>query len=333
MTAAAIARIDALLAIARRIADPSDRLGQEARARLALTTGLSPAGVELVLTEHLEVAPTDAELEQLLGKATPAERCHVVLAANVCTAPLRAIAWALAGSPQVKVKPSRRDPVLAELLVHGLHSPDVQLVTEIVPGPNDAVHVYGSDETIDTIRAELPGSVRFSGHGTGIGIAIGDDAEAIADDLVPFDGKGCLSPRLVLTDADPRPLARALHEALERRGDTIPRGQLSAADRAALARSRRTFAAVGDVDEGPHHAVFTDEDARAPMLAPALRATVVARPADVTAYVTAIARHVAAIGGADGPLLNAVVSLCPRARRSPLGHMQKPPLDGPVDLR
>jgi hypothetical protein len=36
---------------------------------------------------------------------------------------------------------------------------------------------------------------------------------------------------------------------------------------------------------------------------------------------------------ADGDLARAVRALAPRARKAPLGEMQRPPLDGPVDLR
>jgi hypothetical protein len=45
-------------------------------------------------------------------------------------------------------------------------------------------------------------------------------------------------------------------------------------------------------------------------------------------------RAITAIGAAGaGPLVDAVLALLPGARRSPLGVMQRPPLDGPVDLR
>jgi hypothetical protein len=48
--------------------------------------------------------------------------------------------------------------------------------------------------------------------------------------------------------------------------------------------------------------------------------------------------RVAALGGVErtsaaGALALAVGSLLPDARRSALGRMQRPPLDGPVDLR
>lgn len=316
--------IDQLMAIARRIADPQTALGRRAREELTATSGLSPEGVELALSQHLE---TTASLTQ---PVTPAPRCHVVLAANVCTAPLRALVWAFATSPRVFVKPSRRDPVLATLLVEALDSPDVTLVDAIAPQPGDAVHVYGSDATIRAFRSTLPDGATLLGHGTGFGIAVGDDANAIASDLVVFDGKGCLSPRLVVALEDPVALGAQLHEVLLT--NPVPRGPLTADDRAALARTSHTYAAIGHAHVGPHHAVFVDPDPEAVMLAPPLRATVVVPPA-VLAHLPSLAAHVAALGGSRGPVMSALEALCPQARRSPLGRMQKPPLDGPVDLR
>ncbi len=46
----ALARVRRVVAAGRRIADPADTLGREARARLPETSGLSPEGVELALT-------------------------------------------------------------------------------------------------------------------------------------------------------------------------------------------------------------------------------------------------------------------------------------------
>lgn len=362
-------RVLAVVAAGRRIADANDPLGREARERLPETSGLSPEGVELALTEHLETSPSEAELDAFVRAFEPAPRCHVVLSANVCTAALRALASAMATSEVVYVKPSRRDPVVAELLMRALaaeggglaaggdepptagagrsagegrgvrNGPGVWLreVSAIAPEPGDEVHVYGSDETIAAIAATLAPGVVLRAHGTGLGVAVveaeddvGVAAGAIAEDLVVFDGRGCLSPRLVMTGGDPVALGRALHEALRSRGEAIPRGPLSAGERASLRATRSVYEAVGEAHEGPHHAVFVDPSPEAIALAPACRATVVLG-GDV-ALLADIAAHVAAVGG-DGPMTDSVSRMCPRARRSALGRMQKPPLDGPVDLR
>ena len=46
------------------------------------------------------------------------------------------------------------------------------------------------------------------------------------------------------------------------------------------------------------------------------------------------ARYLTSIGADDqGPVTSTAHALAPRARRAALGEMQRPPLDGPVDMR
>jgi hypothetical protein len=321
-------RVRRVVSVARRIADPSDTLGREARARLPEASGLSAEGVELALREHLETDATAAELAALVASCAEAPRCHVVLAANVCTAPLRALACALATAPAVAVKPSRRDPVVAELLARELD--EVTIVDAISAVAGDEAHVYGADATVAAIAATLPAGVLVRGHGTGFGIAVveratEEAARAVADDLVPFDGRGCLSPRLVIA-REPEVLAQLLHDALA--ASRVPRGDLHEDERAALARFRATYEAVGAFFEGPHHAIGCDEAPVAIVLPPEGRVALVIGEVDLAP----VARLVTAIGG-EGALADRVARSCARARRSSLGRMQKPPLDGPVDLR
>lgn len=351
-------RVLAVLRAARRLADPDDPLGRAARERLPASSGLSPEGVALALGEHLETEATDAELSALLDVA-PFPRCHLVLAANVCTAPLRAIACASASAPCVLVRPSRRDPVVTELLVAALNEDPafvgtVALVDRVEPASSDAVHVYGRDETIAHYRGQLPEGARLFGHGTGLGIAVVDAgahlieaAVAFARDLVPFDGRGCLSPRVVLVaskSSDPAARARALavaaDEALAELGARVPRGPSSAADATALRRYADTMAAIGEAFEGPHHLLGLDldphESGDALPLGPALRCALVVPvvAGRLPAGVTALADRITALGTVgDGALVSEMIALAPRARLSRLGGMQRPPLDGPVDLR
>jgi len=314
--------------VARRIADPHDALGREARDRLHETSGLSAEGVELALTEYLETNPSQEEIAALTANATHAPRCHVVLSANVCTAPVRAIACALACAPEVKVKPSRRDPVIAELVARELA---LDIVEAIEPQPGDEVHVYGADKTIAAFRQSLGSGVTLRGHGTGVGIAVLDDlasAGAVAADLVVFDGQGCLSPRFVLVSSRLDDMAAALHEALLR--STTPRGPLTAEARAELARTKRTWEAIGPWLEGPHHALALDPAPEALALLPAYRTALVTLGDDE--LIEPWRPYITAVGG-EGPLADRIAALCPAARRSPLGRMQKPPFDGPVDRR
>ncbi len=346
------ARVERVVSAGARIADRRDPLGAEARRRLPGATGLSPEGVELALTEHLEVHPTAAELDALVASAGQAPRCVVVLSANVCTAALRALAVAAATAPEVLARPSRRDPVVAELLARALADDPrfegrIELIESIGRGaPGDELHAYGTDETIAALRAEAGPDVVVRGHGAGMGVAIvGADAdvaaaaEGLAADVVPFDQRGCLSPRAALVEGPPEraeALAGALHEALERAALRVPRGPLGGAIRAEIAMYRATMEAIGAFREGGGGGVGLDPAPRALLVPPAARVVHVA-PASAegaAALLAPWAPAITALGAAGaGPLLDAARDLLPRARRSPLGRMQRPPLDGPVDLR
>lgn len=105
------ARVRCVVAATARIADPGDVLGREARSRLPAASGLSPEGVELALATALERRVTEPQLDRLLAWAGDAEVAWVVASANVCTAAARSIALAAATSCDVRVCPSRRDPV------------------------------------------------------------------------------------------------------------------------------------------------------------------------------------------------------------------------------
>jgi hypothetical protein len=355
---ARLTRIRCLLQAAARLADPRDPLGQEARSRLPHSSGLSRAGVELALTRHLELCPSEAELEQLVRKAGRAARCQVLLAANVCTAPLRALAWALATSPWVEVRPSRRDPVVAELLVRALDGSgdlqrlggSVRLCSELTPLTDAEVHLYGSDQTISAVRASLPAGVRVQAHGSGMGVGavdaeidLGAAAQALAEDVVPFDQRGCLSPRIALVQGGStraKAFARELDAALGLLGGAVPRGELAPDERAELARFRATATALGGCFPGTDHVIALDETPRVLLLPPALRCLWVApaEPAEAACLLTPWRQHVTALGGTDPAAMRGALSLAlaaelPRARRSTLGSMQRPPLDGPVDLR
>ncbi|WP_437713741.1 acyl-CoA reductase [Sorangium sp. So ce448] len=360
-------RVERAVAAAARIADARDPLGDEARQRLPSTSGLSSEGVELALARHLEVAPSHGELDALVASSGRARRCHVVLAANVCTAPLRAIAVATATAPEVFVRPSRRDPVIAELLVRALQADEgfrraggaIALVADValggagatserVPGdlPHAELHVYGSDQTVATLRAQAGPGVLVRGHGAGLGLAVvGLDANLveaardIAADVVPFDQRGCLSPRFALVEGPAEradALARALHEALEEAGARVPRGPLDGAARAEVTMYRATLEAVGSFWEGRGHGIGLDPAPRSLLLPPAARVVhVAASSAEAApALLAPIRGAITAIGaGGGGTLARAAATAAPRARLSALGSMQRPPLDGPVDLR
>jgi hypothetical protein len=341
--------LDPLLEIARSVREPATPIGREVRSRLARTSSLSLEGIELALTEHLEAHASEADREKLrkwCERDPKPPTCHVVLSAHVCTAALRAIALALmTARDSVVVKPSRRDPVLAEVLVRELASRGIaiRIAESIDARTGDEVHAYGSHAALDAIRSQLPGGVEMLEHGPGFGIAIVganadlDEAAALlAKDVVPFDQRGCLSPRVALVEGPAfrgRAFTERLHENLSSLGLKIPRGSMDASERADIASFRATMQAVGDVLENRDCLVAFVEGLDRWMLPPAARLVL------VTTFETLHLNQ-------QGPWLTCVGTLDDRSESrarealhpvSPrfcrLGAMQKPPLDGPVDAR
>ncbi len=318
----------------------ASRSSETLAAELVRSTGLSPQGVRLALEEHLEVDATDDELSMLVDRAGDAACVTVILSANVFVGALRAIALARAAAPVVVVRPSTREPAFARALVEAAADPALTIADSVeLATLRGEVHVYGRDETIAEVRAQTSAIVR--GHGTGFGVAlvtapcaIESAAAAIARDVVPFDQRGCLSPRVVLAIGD-RARARALGEAIHRElrawERRVPRGLLSPEERAEAERYRAAIAFSGELFEGETHAVGLAERVTLP---PAGRLVHIVACADEHAAVAALgglAPFVTALG--SDAARSMVHDAVPGARRSALGKMQRPPLDGPVDLR
>lgn len=348
-------RVLAVLAAAARIADPRDPLGQEARQVLPDTTGLSAANVELGLRRHLETHVGAADLERLLSRAGSAPRVHVLLSANVFVGAVRAVALAVAAAPAVWVRASRREAVMPELLHRALMEagePLFNLVDELAPSPGDDVHVYGRDETVAAVRASSPPSVRVRPHGAGFGIALingsgaGDAAVAVSLswDVVAFDQRGCLSPRIVFVEGPERTardFASALARELDQRNQTVPRGLRSEGERQAGTLYLRTLQAIGEAEVGGSFVVGFERARRAILLPPPGRHVHIV-PVDASEPLERLLRPwasgVTSVGYANrtaerSSLAKTLRILTPGARWSPVGSMQAPPLDGPVDLR
>jgi hypothetical protein len=331
------ARVRELVTAARRIAAIAVPSGLA--SAIAASTGLSMEGVRLGFGV-LETHPSPEELSAFHAAAHAAESVHVILSANVFVAPLRAIAWALALSPRVTVRASRRDPHLAA----ALHAAVPSLFT-LTPArePSDVrtgeVHAYGRADTLARIRASLAPGVIFRAHGPGMGVAVvGADADlatsaaALADDVVLFDQRGCLSPRVVLALGDEtraRAFAVALVSALDVLGQRVPRGALGEDEREEAARWSDALAFGGDLRVGRSCKVGVSRTLLAP---PTGRHVLV-----VPCTAEEASRHAAALAPAItvfGATSDALFALAPpHARRARLGRMQRPPLDGPVDLR
>ncbi|WP_394843382.1 proline dehydrogenase [Pendulispora brunnea] len=318
----------------RRILDAARALVEHRGAlipELVKSTGLSPEGVEHALLHHLETDATDDDLRTVLGGTVEATHVHVILSANVFVAALRAIVLARAAAPTVTVRPSSRDPAFATALVRELADPAITLAEK---GGEGEIHVYGRDETIANVRASAPRGTLVRGHGAGMGIAIVTEsadlvqaADALADDVIAFDQRGCLSPRIAF--AADNSFAEKLHAALTARESTIRRGELTPSECADASRYADTVRFAGDLYEGKAHLVGVTDT----LLVPPPGRHLHIMPLEALPTVLAsLARSIVAVGLSD-PAHALVPSLPGHARISALGRMQRPPLDGPVDRR
>lgn len=346
-----VARVRSVLAAARRLADPADPLGREARRALPEATGLSPEGVELGLSRHLETDASADDLEKLVVFAGSARQVHVVLSANVFVGVVRAVALAVAAAPSVRVRPSTREAVMAPLLRRALREQEgaasFELCDRVDAIAGDEVHVYGRRETIAAIAREAPG-VLVRGHGPGFGIALVDAraapvalaAERLSWDVIAFDQRGCTSPRMALVHGsagETEVFARSLADELEKRESRVPRGILAEEERHEQALYRQVLRTLGVCHAGSAFTVGLDLVPRALCLPPPGRNIHVARlssPGELGPLVVPLKRAITCVGhDPDAALAAPLLALAPGARSVALGRMQSPPLDGPVDLR
>ncbi len=134
-------------------------------------------------------------------------------------------------------------PKLAEL-VSMTHWPSDDFgATREAACASDAVLVYGSDATVENIRALTPRDKRFVGYGhrfsigvVGTGADYAAAARGTALDMLIFDQQGCLSPQIIFVEGESDDAARfaaALRQELNR-----VRGQFPARSAATVAKLR-----------------------------------------------------------------------------------------------
>lgn len=183
---------------------------------------------------------------------------------GVCTTSL--IRSLLVKTP-VLVKPGRGDRALTELFLKGLQEDgpmladaatvvywsggDRALEDELLDAV-DRVVVYGSDETVASVRDRLRPNVPLLAyrHRSSIAVVGGhalegrgldDTAEELAWSVATFDQRGCVSPHRVWVMGDrgaAAALAEATAEAMEMVEDQIPSGPRSDAEMARIHRTR-----------------------------------------------------------------------------------------------
>jgi hypothetical protein len=309
---------------------------------LVRTTGLSPQGV-LLGFEPLERDASDAQVRALVESAGDAAHVHVILSANVFVGALRALALAWAAAPRVTIRPSSRDPILTEALVRAANDAALIVTSERDPRASDAdrIDVYGGAAAIEQVRERARSGVSVRAHGPGLGVAFvtraADPAGAaprLAEDVVVFDQRGCLSPRVVLVEGGaPRAesFAEALHTSLGEWAVRVPRGSLAEEERADARRWQESLAFAGRTWSGSQHAVGLGDRLLVPPTGRHVQVVPVAGARRASELLAPIARAIVTMGSDDPEQVRNVAP--PHARIALLGRMQKPPLDGPVDRR
>ncbi|HSY25401.1 MAG TPA: hypothetical protein VK841_24925, partial [Polyangiaceae bacterium] len=128
--------------------------------------------------------------------------------------------------------------------------------------------------------------------------------------------------------------ADALHGELAAWSARVPRGTLHDGERAEATRWLNAMAFAGHVRRGAEHAVAAVPEGAPLAFGPPGRHVLVTPYASAAAAVRQIgsmARYVVAAGTNDDAAARLVAPA--HARISPLGRMQRPRLDGPLDRR
>jgi hypothetical protein len=325
---------------------------------LATESALSVEGVRLAIDVALETNASDEEIAAMVARAPRHASVGVVLSSNVFTAPFRAIAWALASAPIVRVRSSRRSRLFPRAIIECLRGTTIEACValdesdepsaaiEALAGEVRAVHAYGGAEALAAIEAACDGRCAVELHGPGFGIVIASSevivahADAIWRDVVVFDQRGCLSPRVVFAlgaNVGADVVARALLDAGASIARDAPAAPIDARDAASIALALDLAAMSGDVIRAAHGVVATIDAAATEklVLLPARRMLVVYAAADLAAVIARLGGAAALVTcvATEGALSSEVTTAFRLARVCSFGRMQRPPFDGPVDLR
>jgi hypothetical protein len=351
-------------------------LGREARSVLAAGSGLSEPMVEWALESALSPLTYDVlrQVEQSprppherAARARPGHLCVVVLAGNVVTGAARAVGWPLLFGWPVLAKASSGDDTLARLLEAALAESDPELgdAYRTVTYPAeleslhaalfeqaDAVAAYGSDGTVQRIRAQLGATVSFMAHGHGLGVAFVARtalaaresaqlaARGLALDVAAYDQRGCLSPHAAWVErgglVSPEQFAELLERELGLLRTTLPRGRLPIESAGAQLSWRGIGALRGTLREGDGYAVSFEEEG-AFRVSPGYRNLQViglTAPDQLPDKLAPLGVHLKCIGFAGGPisardelgLLRQRLPAGVAPRLCMVGEMQRPPV-------
>lgn len=381
--------IQAIDSVARRLLDPADPLRRAAEAALPPVSGYSPPMTRHVLDRMAADWRADALRDLLHAEFTdpraldrfvprspttstrafgPPLSVHV-FSGNVPGVAVTSLIRALLVKSACLGKTAAGEPVLPALFARGLAEADAELghclavtywpggaepLEAVALSAADAVLVYGSDETIASVRARTPTATRVVGYGHHLSFgmvsraALADNPREIARraalDAATFDQQGCVSPHLFYVEeggsVSPAEWAALLATAMQRIERELPRGTLAPGESSAIRQLRgeaefaeiagtgtRLFASTG----GTAWTVIYEPDPKfaGSCLNRTVRVKPVAELEQVPALVEPFAHLLQTVGiaGMAGEVLHMaeVLGKLGASRVAPLGTMSWPP--------
>ncbi|MCB9685234.1 MAG: hypothetical protein H6738_06565 [Alphaproteobacteria bacterium] len=298
-----------------RATDPADHRGL-----------LSVGGIRAVWTDALD-ALTDEALEQIASApGTPWASAAMAVPRTVPTSPVEWCAVLLTRGTEVTLKPPSTHPGVVPLLVEAARAVDLPLAADADRSSllrAELAVVQGGDEAVAAVRAAR-GDRPTLGFGHRFSVAWIRDPRSmvgLAADTARFDGRGCMSPVLALTDLGLEEAAEALGEAMAAQALALPRGSLLPEEGAALREHRARARVGGGLLAGPDWAVLVGPlpDDEPPGLVRAIRLAHADR-ATAAAWLAARRDQLSTVGTDDPELRLPGVRVC-----AP-GAMQRPPL-------
>lgn len=246
---------------------PTSSWRQDAEQLLPGATGFS---VEMIrhglplLLDPLRANEVRALLMRELGPRRPSAPALIahIMSGNIPALSASSVILSLAIGSCALVKPARGDRAFPRLFVDSIAAIDAQLgacvevtywsggsraVEDVVFRESDLVVAFGSDASIDAIRARCRG--HFIGHGHRISIAVitremlasPATLAGLAEDVSLWDQRGCLSPQVCFVETDYEracAFGAALGPALDAAAARLPPGVLDLEEQTAIRRFR-----------------------------------------------------------------------------------------------
>lgn len=245
------------------------------------------------------------------------------------------------------------DPRTAQTVALGRWPRDASRLTGECAARADAVVAFGDDDSVRSVRNQVPPGTRFLAHGAKLSFAVigaealaADEAQLrrlareLAYDFSVYDQQGCLSPRaafLQATDLDHAlSFARRVRDAMAELAHRLPPPPLGLEEAAALTRTRAN-AAVESAAGGPMQLLSAMADPFVVTLSPArdYRPGCLNRNADLRVFgdleeliglLSPWRGRISTMGVAGAPEAGRLARALRVPRLCPVGQMQRPPL-------